>query len=130
MKGMTRFFMTLDESVDLIEKAIRDGKSGDLWIPRLRSATIDDLAAIFSRRFGKPVSYIGIRPGEKIHENLVNAAESIRVVRDGLYYIVRPPMSNMAGDVFEFTSNDMLISQEELETFLIANKVFDGVEEL
>jgi UDP-N-acetylglucosamine 4,6-dehydratase len=129
-KGMTRFFMTLDESVDLIQHAIVHGKSGELWVPRLRSATIDDLAAIFAERYGKPVVYSGIRPGEKIHESLVNIAESMRTAWNGTYYVISPPGAKGDGEMFEFSSNDSLSSKPELEEFLIQNHVFDGVDEL
>ena len=129
-KGMTRFFMTLDESVDLIQHAIEHGSGGDVWVPRLRSATIDDLASIFSERYGKPVEYIGIRPGEKIHESLVNAAESIRTAWTGKYYRIRPHGHTGGGDMFEYSSDDSLIGKRELEEFLSESGVFSGIDEL
>jgi len=129
-KGMTRFFMTLDESVDLIQHTIEHGKSGELWVPHLRSAMIDDLADIFSKRYGKPVKYIGIRPGEKMHESLVNMAESMRTTLSGIYYVINPPGAKGSEEMFEFSSNDSLVSKAELEEFLIHNNVFDGVDEL
>lgn len=130
-KDMTRFFMTLDESVDLIHEAIEKGKSGDTWIPILRSGNILDLAEIFSERFGKPIKEIGIRPGEKIHESLINSVESMRAERYGEFYVLRPSIDDTRNNSrFTYTSADYLFSKNDLNMFLISNNVFDGINEL
>lgn len=130
-KDMTRFFMTLDESVDLIQEAIEKGESGDTWIPILRSGNILDLAEIFSERFGKPIKEIGIRPGEKIHESLINSVESMRAERYGEFYVLRPSVDETRSNSrFTYTSTDHLSSKNDLNMFLISNHVFDGISEL
>ena len=63
---MTRFVMTLEQSVELIEKAICDGESGDIVIPKLVSCKIKDLIEIFSEHYSKPVKKIPLRAGEKM----------------------------------------------------------------
>jgi UDP-glucose 4-epimerase len=130
-KDMTRFFMTLDESVDLIQKAIEDGESGDTWIPILRSGKIMHLAQIFEDKFHKPIVEVGIRPGEKIHESLVNKVESMRVVKNGDFYVIKPSNYDKVNTKrFEYSSADDLLSKEELLSFLNEHKVFEGVNEM
>jgi len=72
---MTRFYMTLGESVQLIEDTLIYGNSGELWIPKLRSMSIGTLFEIFSKKYKKSIKIIGIRPGEKVHESLLDIHE-------------------------------------------------------
>lgn len=77
---MTRFFMTLDQSVNLIFHALLYGESGETWIPRIPAISIYDLAQFFAKRYKKEVEIIGKRPGEKEHECLINECELERTV--------------------------------------------------
>ncbi len=78
-KNMTRFVMTLEQSVDLIDHAILYGESGDTVIPELISMKVLDLIEIFSEIYNKPIQYIGIKPGEKLLESLINQSQSARI---------------------------------------------------
>jgi UDP-N-acetylglucosamine 4,6-dehydratase/5-epimerase len=82
---MTRFVMTLEQSVDLIEHAILNGESGDTIIPKLVSMNVIDLVEIFSEKYNKPIKITGIRPGEKLLESLINESQSTRLVVNGDY---------------------------------------------
>ena len=117
---MTRFVMTIDESVDLILFAINNAKSGEIIIPKLKAMNILDLAKIYSKLSNKPVKKIGIRPGEKINEKLICEAESLRVEDIGSHYILKPAfeMINNNQNIFEYTSSDDVLSIEELENYL------------
>jgi FlaA1/EpsC-like NDP-sugar epimerase len=92
---MTRFLMTLDESVDLIDNALAWGSTGTIWIPRVEAMLISDLADYFSVKYHKPVKVVGIRPGEKIHESLVSA-EEMRMTSEsnGCYVIWKTPQNS------------------------------------
>ena len=82
-KDMTRFVMTLDQSVDLIEHAILYAESGDTVIPKLVSMNLIDLFQIFSEIYNKPVKILdNIRPGEKLLESLINETQSMSMIRD------------------------------------------------
>lgn len=61
---MTRFMMLLEESVELIDDALNSGSPG-IWIPKLDSFRVKDLAMYFSEKFGKPFAIIGTRPDRK-----------------------------------------------------------------
>tara|TARA_R100000808_G_C2155541_1_gene168593 strand:- start:16818 stop:17798 length:981 start_codon:yes stop_codon:yes gene_type:complete len=121
-KDMTRFIMTLDESVDLILHAIKNAISGEIWIPRLKAMRIYDLAKIFGRRSGKEVKTIGIRPGEKMHEALICEPESLRTRDTGTHYVINPSHKEIDSTrpPFSYTSADDVIGSDELEEYLIS----------
>jgi FlaA1/EpsC-like NDP-sugar epimerase len=84
-ENMTRFIMTLHQSVDLIEHALLYGDSGDTVIPKLISMKVKDLVEIFSDKYKKPIQIIGIKPGEKLLESLINESQSARIKIIGDY---------------------------------------------
>jgi UDP-N-acetylglucosamine 4,6-dehydratase len=90
---MTRFFMTLQEAVRLIRRAIDHGTSGDIWIPHVVSFRISDMFTWFSEKFLIPVKVVGCRPGEKLHEVLISESEAKTTQRenfdDQIYYVIR-----------------------------------------
>lgn len=119
-EDMTRFVMTLDQSIDLILNAVQNASSGDVFLPRLKSMRIIDLATIFADRFNKKIKIVGIRPGEKLHEDLISESESIRVTRGGDTYRMAPAHKEIAPDaeIFTYTSNQDVMSKEELTNYL------------
>lgn len=119
-EDMTRFVMTLDQSIDLILNAVKNANSGDVFLPRLKAMRIIDLAAIFAERFNKDVKIVGIRPGEKLHEDLISEPESLRVSREGDVYRMSPAHKEIALDaeIFTYTSNQDVMSKQELADYL------------
>ncbi len=86
-EGMTRFWITLDQGVDLVLKALNVSLGGEIFIPKIPSMRVVDLAKAVDPTY--KLHSIGIRPGEKMHESLVSEDESrtTRVV-DGAYVIL------------------------------------------
>ena len=84
-ENMTRFVMTLEQSVNLIEYAILNGDSGDTIISELISMKVKDLIEIFSEKYNKAIVITGLRPGEKLLESLINESQSGRIVKKGKY---------------------------------------------
>lgn len=121
-RRMTRFVMTLEQSVDLVEHAMLHGESGDVVIPRLISCNIIDLIEIFSEKYGKPIVDGILRPGEKMLESLINETQSSRLHfgPDGYMYI-KPPYKNIMvkTDVKDYNSKLNPLSKEELKEYLI-----------
>lgn len=127
---MTRFFMSLDNSVDLVLHAIANGIGGEIFIPKMKAISIMDFANIFFPDVQKEV--IGIRGPEKIHEELISETESRFVVdcNDKFYKII-PPSVNIPGlgwdleypcekvmKPFKYTSNNVeRLTKEELMAF-------------
>lgn len=89
-KDMTRFFLSLDQSVDTIFDALKFAEPGETYIPHVSSASILDLAKVMIGGRGNPIKYIGIRPGEKVHEVLISEEEMNRTILRGEYYVILP----------------------------------------
>jgi UDP-glucose 4-epimerase len=85
---MTRFLMTLDESVDLVLHAYENGRQGDIFVQKAPASTIGDLAQALNEIFCKNLSIrvIGTRHGEKLYESLVSREEMARAEDMGRYY--------------------------------------------
>jgi FlaA1/EpsC-like NDP-sugar epimerase len=92
---MTRFLMTLDDSVDLVVRALTTAEGGEIFIKKAPATTVIDLARAMGARYSKrgsdhPIDIIGVRPGEKIHEILVNEYEMQRADEEEQYFVIRP----------------------------------------
>jgi UDP-N-acetylglucosamine 4,6-dehydratase (inverting) len=85
---MSRFWITLPQAVDLVEYAIEHSVGGEIFIPKIPSMKVVDLAAAMAP--GVPVEIIGIRPGEKLHEVLITDDESRHTIDAGDVYVVLP----------------------------------------
>ncbi len=126
---MTRFVMTLEDSIDLIAATAKGAKSGEIWLPRLKSMRIADLAGIFARRYGKQVKIVGIRPGEKLHEALVSEPESARVTFDGTFYRMAPAhdVGDAANEIFTYSSDQSVLDATSLEAYMEQLGIFSRV---
>lgn len=114
--NMTRFVMTYNDSLNLIEDALTHSDSGDIWIPILPSMRVIHLAEIFSEKYNVPIRIVGIRPGEKIDEELVNSTEGYRTIRQNeSYYVIKPSFSAIRNnDTFIYNSRQRNIAKSEL----------------
>jgi UDP-N-acetylglucosamine 4,6-dehydratase/5-epimerase len=88
--SMTRFLMSLEDSVDLVLHAFTHGEQGDLFVQKAPACTIGDLALAISELFGLPhqVQLIGTRHGEKLYESLVSREEMAKATDMGRYWKV------------------------------------------
>jgi len=93
---MTRFLLSLDDAVDTIFAAIKDGAPGETWVPTAPSARVVDVAAALIGDRDIEMKVIGIRPGEKIHEIMVSEEEAYRTVARGRWYAIRPMLPEVA----------------------------------
>jgi UDP-N-acetylglucosamine 4,6-dehydratase len=85
---MTRFWITLDEAVDLVFYALEHLTGGEVFVPKIPSMRVVDLAEAMAPGVARDV--VGIRPGEKLHEILITADESRHTIDVGDVYIVLP----------------------------------------
>lgn len=122
---MTRFIMTLEESVDLIEYAILDGENGDIIIPKLRAMYVKDLFQIFGDLYNKPIKLIGLRVGEKMSESLINETQSARTNENAKYYHIKSNYNNkiLNNNFYEYNSNQNLMNIEDLNKYLKLKKL-------
>lgn len=125
---MSRFVMTLSDSVDLIDHAILNGKSGDIVIPKLTSMKVRDLIEIFSELYNKEVKIIGVRSGEKLLESLINVTQSQRIQINGTYLHIRSVLDNTQTNtdpekIKDYNSNTCPINKNELKQLLLKLKL-------
>jgi UDP-N-acetylglucosamine 4,6-dehydratase/5-epimerase len=126
---MTRFWITLDQAVDLVHFALEHAVGGEVFIPKIPSMKVTDLAEAMAP--GVPVEVIGIRPGEKLHELLITSDESRHTIDAGEVYVVLPEHpwwtasprwldGKPLADGFSYASdtNDQWLGPDELRTFL------------
>lgn len=88
---MTRFIMNLNQSVELVEYAFQNAKSGDLFIKKAPAATVDVLARALASIFElkePEIQQIGTRHGEKLYESLLSSEEMMTAIDEGAFYRV------------------------------------------
>lgn len=132
--NMTRFLMSLEDSVDLVLHAFEHGEQGDIFVQKAPASTIGDLTIALKELFSSdaPVNTIGTRHGEKLYESLVSREEMAKAKDMGRYY--RIPADNRdlnydkfivegqieANTVDDYTShNTQLLSVNEIKALLL-----------
>ena len=117
---MTRFFITLKESVDLIEWAYTHKKShGNIVVPKLIALRMVDVAKELAKSYGVAnvqLNFIGIRPGEKLHEEMVSFEESFRTIKHSKYLVITNNIINTEGSAF--SSDSVVLDSSEVRAFL------------
>lgn len=88
---MTRFFITLQEAVDLVLIAIEMGQGGEIFIPRLKAASIYHLATLCAGSV--PIEITSQRGGEKLHESLVTKEEKERMISEEYFSVISPEVT-------------------------------------
>lgn len=93
---MTRFLLSLDDSIELVMYALLQGEPGDIFIKKAPACTMETLA----RSISENIQPIGIRHGEKLHESLISQEEMLRAEDEGDYYRIRPDARGMNYDQY------------------------------
>lgn len=91
---MTRFNISIDGGVDMVMHAIEHAWGGEIFVPKIPSYKILDLAEAIGPDCKKEV--VGIRPGEKIHEEMISASDSYNTYDLGKYYVILPQKPNFS----------------------------------
>jgi UDP-N-acetylglucosamine 4,6-dehydratase len=102
---MTRFLITLGQATELVFRATEDSKGGEVYVPDLPACNIVDLAkAMGGEKY--PLKFVGIRPGEKIHECLIQEYEIHRTQKKDEYFIIYPCSKLANRDLAEEYTSD------------------------
>lgn len=124
-KRMTRFWMTLEPSVKFVIRCLETMHGGEIFVPKIPSMKISDLAQAFAPEC--TINYIGIRPGEKIHECLLTGDEVRHTFALDDFFVIVPEHpwwhfdnwkeGEQLGEGFRYTSdtNDWWLSKEEMK---------------
>ncbi|KOF04013.1 UDP-N-acetylglucosamine 4,6-dehydratase [Roseivirga seohaensis subsp. aquiponti] len=86
--NMTRFNISLQGGVDMVMHALEHALGGELFVPKIPSYRITDVAEAIGPECEKPI--IGIRPGEKVHEEMITSSDSYNTYDLGKYYVIVP----------------------------------------
>lgn len=132
--GMTRFMITLEEGVDLVFTAILDMLGGELYVKKIPTMNILDIAKSVREDFA--YEEVGIRPGEKLHEQMIGLEDCNYTYEYDSYYKILPAIYDVykrpeyikdgikVSDKFEYTSNNKnnIMLVEELRKWIEDNK--------
>jgi FlaA1/EpsC-like NDP-sugar epimerase len=97
--AMTRFNICLQEGVDMVLWALENAHGGEIFVPRLPSYRIGDLAEAIGPQCEHRV--IGIRAGEKIHEEMITSSDSSNTVDLGRYFAILPALANFPPGTYD-----------------------------
>ena len=112
--AMTRFLMSLDESVDLVIHAFSNASQGDIFVQKAPAATVHDLALALKEIFNSsaPIRVIGTRHGEKLYESLISREEMAHAVDMNRYYRIPADVRDLNYAKY-FSQGEESISQSE-----------------
>jgi UDP-N-acetylglucosamine 4,6-dehydratase/5-epimerase len=124
----TRFFITLPQAVRFVVDSFDTMQGGELYVPRIPSMKITDLAQAIAP--GAPMHDAGLRPGEKLHEEMISPEEGRRALQTGDRYVLQPDMGSWGyeppadgkpvdpGFAYRSDLNDQWFTREEITRIL------------
>ena len=128
---MTRFWFTIENSVKFVVECLNNMKGGEIFVPKIPSIKIIDLAKAMDPK--KKLKIIGIRPGEKLHELMCPNESSINTLEYKNFFIIFSPDTNLDKKIKEVKVTTKEIGKkvsEEFEYNSFNNKNFLSIEEI
>ncbi len=129
---MTRFWITLDQAVELVISALGHMKGGEIFVPKIPSMKIVDLAKAVAPEC--EIEVVGIRPGEKLHEVLITEEDGRNTIAYNGMYVIMPNYSWWQredhetlpeGFVYASNTNDQWLTIEDLEKIIYGSATSD-----
>lgn len=131
---MTRFMISLEEGVELVWHAFEDMEGGEIYVKKIPSMKVTDLARVVAPEAAHKI--IGIRPGEKLHEQMISAEDSYTTFEYPEHFKILPVINNWAkcekrikdgikvpeGFVYSSDNNSEWMTDVELKAWIDANK--------
>lgn len=123
-KRMTRFWITLERAIALVDFAFEDMQGGELYVPKIPSMRVIDLASAIAPE--AEIDIVGIRPGEKLHEEMISVDDARRTTEFDDHYVIHPVKADwvahqdwkgtLVPDGFSYNSasNEQWLTVEEL----------------
>jgi UDP-N-acetylglucosamine 4,6-dehydratase (inverting) len=133
-KRMTRFMITLEQGVDLVWTALEDMRGGEIYVKKIPSMKVIDIAKAIAPN--SDLKIIGVRPGEKLHEQMISSDDAPHTFFYGSYFKILPAIHNWSSDArrigdgtavgpnFEYSSNTNTewMTVDELAEWVEANR--------
>lgn len=127
---MTRFMLTLPQAIDLVFYSLKHGQGGETFVKKAPAANMVEFAKTYAELAtgnpDYPVKYVGIRPGEKIHEILVSSEEMRRTKDKGSHFVISRQQQSYDPETLKYpdvpdeysSSNVKQLNREELESLM------------
>jgi UDP-N-acetylglucosamine 4,6-dehydratase len=132
-KRMTRFWINLQQGVDLVMKGFERMQGGEIFIPKIPSIKVIDLAKAMAPNL--PIKIIGIRPGEKLHEAMCPADDSHLTIEFKDHFVIKPTIkfnhvninycANAIGEKGEYVAGDFNHHSGNNNKFLSASEIIE-----
>lgn len=130
---MTRFMITLDQGIDLVLHAFKDGQGGEIFVRKIPSMKVTDIATAIAPNCEQKI--IGTRPGEKLHESMISQSEASLTYEYDDYFKILPNWlehskiseysrngTKVSSDFqYDSNTNDHWMSQTELKKWILEN---------
>lgn len=127
---MTRFWITIQQAVEFVVKSFDRMRGGEIFVPRIPSTKVTDLARAIAP--AAKLKVVGIRPGEKLHEEMIGEDDTRRSFQFEDYYVIEPVLAQWRGEgeyatyqkgtpidaAYRSDTNDLWLEQEELRQLL------------
>ncbi len=135
---MTRFMISLEQGVDLVWHAFKDMLGGEIYVKKIPSMKVTEIAKVIAPKAKHKI--IGIRPGEKLHEQMISTEDSYSTYEYSNYYKILPQINDWGKDklrikngkkvpkgfVYSSENNSEWLTKDELKNWLSSNKNFIG----
>ncbi len=126
---MTRFSITLEHGVNFVLESLNNMVGGEIFIPKIPSYNIIDVKNAIAP--GADIKIIGIRPGEKLHEEMITQSDAINTIDCGEYYVILPSTSFLTKKIYDDANNikskqckyGFSYNSETNEDFLTINQI-------
>ena len=104
-KEMTRFNISLEDAVEMVVWSIENAQGGEIFVPKIPSYTIETLARAIAPN--ADLEDVGIRPGEKLHEEMITSSDSFNTIEFDQYYAILPTYANKDTYLKHFSANEV-----------------------
>ena len=135
---MTRFMISLEQGVELVWHAFDDMVGGEIYVKKIPSMKLTDIASVIAPKAKHNI--IGIRPGEKLHEQMISCEDSYSTYEYSDHYKILPQINKWATDsdrikngkkvpegfIYNSENNSEWMSKDELQNWIEANKEYIG----
>ena len=127
---MTRFMITLEQGVDLVWQAFEDMVGGEIYVKKIPSMKITDLAKAVAPKVKHDI--VGIRPGEKLHEQMIGAEDAPHTYEYESYYKILPSIHNWSKDISRIKDGkqvnpDFTYTSENNKEWMTCEQVTDWI---
>ena len=135
---MTRFMITLEQGVELVWHAFEDMIGGEIYVKKIPSMKVTDIANVIAPKAKHEI--VGIRPGEKLHEQMIGSEDSHSTYEYAEHFKILPQINDWANDtnrikngikvpkgfIYDSSTNSEWMTNVELETWISTNKNYIG----